>query len=187
MYNRSPLDNTTSIRTRANPRPERSDALPVIEALAGTTRSILLSVLCEAALRFPKGSVAAAVITLARTSPLEMTLLTATFQVSSPPVIDMLATVTFAVDPASEISEAVRPVTGSEKITIKLTGCAVAGSTCPIAWSIATVGTKLSTVIEAFPVEAVLGLPRASLTAPAMTLAVRTGGQKRHCSQRCYR
>jgi len=69
---------------------------------------------------------------------------------------------------AKETSAAVKPVTGSLNVVVKLMGATLVGSTWPIAWVTVTDGGVGSQVTEWSPdVDAALGLPAGSAAALA--------------------
>src|SRR6185369_13935171 len=130
----------------------------------------VLSVLVEAALTLPAASLAAPAAMFAITVP-SVIPLTATLYVLGPPV-----TVTVLVPPAVPLivtSLLAKPLTGSLNTTVKSIGEVLAGSACPAAWLIVTVGAVVSKVtVLSVLVEAALTLPAASFAAPAAMFAI---------------
>src|SRR6185369_5279460 len=130
----------------------------------------VLSVLVEAALTLPAASFAAPAAMFAITVP-SVIPLTATLYVLGPPV-----TVTVLVPPAVPLivtSLLAKPLTGSLNTTVKSIGEVLAGSACPAAWLIVTVGAVVSKVtVLSVLVEAALGLPTPFCATPAARLTV---------------
>ncbi len=78
-----------------------------------------------------------------------------------------------AVEPAKAMSAAVKPVTGSENVTVNRIGLVAVGSAWAAAWSMVTVGGVLSNVTDASEdVEALFVLAAASWATPAGTDAM---------------
>ena len=104
-----------------------------------------MSVLVDARLALPAASVAAPAGTLTTTEPLPVIPDTATLYVGPLPVT-VAESVPPTVLPAKLMSLAVKPVTVSLKVTVKLIGLALVGSAWPAAWLIVTLGAVLSMV-----------------------------------------
>jgi len=93
----------------------------------------VLSVLVEAELKLPAGSVKTFAAIEAVTVPVPKMLSTATLYVLPEPVIVMVADETSAVEPASDTLVLIKLAGCSLKTTVKLTGCVVVGSAWPAA------------------------------------------------------